>query len=83
MADVSWRNPNGLARHVQPLCRPDAAFRLLIEAHRGFDDAASAALNARLVLLLANHIGDAQVLQEAIERARAAADPNGSPTQEA
>ena len=51
---------------------PDAAFRLLIEAHRGLDEAASAALNARLVLLLANHIGDAQVLQEAIERARAA-----------
>lgn len=50
---------------------PDAAFRLLIEAHRGLDEAASAALNARLVLLLANHIGDAQVLQEAIERARA------------
>ena len=52
---------------------PDAAFRLLIEAHRGFDDAASAALNARLVLLLANHIGDLQVLQEAIDRARAVA----------
>ena len=52
---------------------PDAAFRLLIEAHRGLDDAASAALNARLVLLLANHIGDMQVLREAIDRAQAAA----------
>ena len=51
---------------------PDAAFRLLIEAHRGLDDAASAALNARLVLLLANHIGDMQVLREAINRAQAA-----------
>ena len=57
---------------------PDAAFRLLIEAHRGLDEAASAALNARLVLLLANHIGDEQVLQEAIERARAAGDPGRS-----
>ena len=48
---------------------PDAAFRLLIEAHRGLDATGSAALNARLVLLLANHIGDAQVLQEAIRAA--------------
>jgi Protein of unknown function (DUF2783) len=52
---------------------PDAAFRTLIEAHRGLDDAASAALNARLVLLLANHIGDIQVLREAITRGQAAA----------
>ncbi len=52
---------------------PDAAFRSLIEAHRELDEAASAALNARLVLLLANHIGDAQVLREAISCAQAAA----------
>jgi Protein of unknown function (DUF2783) len=44
----------------------DAAFRVLIEAHRGLDAAASAALNAKLVLLLANHIGDIAVLREAI-----------------
>ena len=50
---------------------PDAAFRLLIEAHRGLDPAESAALNARLVLLLANHVGDAQVLHQAIARAKA------------
>lgn len=54
---------------------PDRAFRLLIEAHRTLDDAASAALNARLVLLLANHIGDEQVLSEAIAAARAAGAP--------
>jgi hypothetical protein len=51
---------------------PDAAFRALIEAHRGLTDAESAALNARLVLLLANHIGDHAVLAEAIGAARAA-----------
>ena len=45
---------------------PDAAFRLLVEAHRPLSESASADLNARLVLLLANHIGDPAVLAEAI-----------------
>lgn len=43
----------------------------LIAAHRGLGDDASRLLNARLVLLLANHIGDAAVLDEAIAAARA------------
>ncbi len=45
---------------------PDAAFRLLVEAQRGLSEAESADLNARLVLILANHIGDAGVLAQAI-----------------
>jgi Protein of unknown function (DUF2783) len=45
---------------------PDAAFRLLVEAHRGLSEEQSADLNARLIVLLANHIGDPQVLREAI-----------------
>jgi predicted metal-dependent hydrolase len=45
---------------------PDRAYRALIEAHRGLSDEASAALNSRLVLILANHIGDQAVLQEAL-----------------
>lgn len=45
---------------------PDAAYRLLTAAHRGLDEDASAALNARLVLILANQIGDLEVLREAI-----------------
>ena len=51
---------------------PDAALRLLVEAHRGRDPGQSAALNARLVLLLANHIGSAGVLQAALARAAVA-----------
>ena len=47
----------------------DQAFRLIIEAHRGLSTDDSAALNARLVLLLANHIGDLDVLREAIAQA--------------
>jgi hypothetical protein len=43
----------------------------LTAAHRGLGDDASRLLNARLVLLLANHVGDAAVLDEAIAAARA------------
>jgi hypothetical protein len=49
---------------------PDRAYRALIDAHRGLSDEESAALNSRLVLILANHIGDHTVLQEAIALAK-------------
>ena len=61
----------GLAREPR-FVDPDAAFRLLAQAHRDLDERASAALNARLVLILANHIGDEQVLREAVALAREA-----------
>ena len=48
------------------LADPDQTYRALIEAHRGLSDEDSAALNSRLVLILANHIGEHAVLQEAI-----------------
>jgi hypothetical protein len=48
---------------------PDAAYRMIVEAHRGLSDEDSAALDAALVLLLANHIGDLNVLKEALEQA--------------
>jgi hypothetical protein len=51
---------------------PDAAFRLLAQAHRDLDERESAALNARLVLILANQIGDEEVLREAVALAREA-----------
>lgn len=50
---------------------PDGLYAAIIEAHSGLSPEDSMALNARLVLLLANHIGDAQVLHEAIAAALA------------
>ncbi|HEU4518363.1 MAG TPA: DUF2783 domain-containing protein [Microvirga sp.] len=59
---------------------PDRAYRALIEAHRGLSDEESAALNTRLVLILANQIGDHAVLSEAIRLAKeAAAARDGGP----
>jgi hypothetical protein len=50
--------------------KPDDAFRMIVEAHRGLDDAQSADLDAAVMLILANHIGDLDVLREAIDLAR-------------
>jgi hypothetical protein len=49
---------------------PDDFYEALIETHRDLDNAESHALNARLVLLLANHIGSLYVLQQAMQAAR-------------
>lgn len=48
----------------------DDFYEALISAHQGLDTAESHAMNARLVLLLSNHIGDLDVLQEAFRIAR-------------
>ena len=50
--------------------KPDDAFRTVVEAHRGLTDEQSADLDAALVLILANHIGDIEVLREAITLAK-------------
>jgi hypothetical protein len=54
---------------------PDAAFRLIVETHRGLSEEDSAALNAKLVLLLANQVGDIDVLRKALEFARRGSKP--------
>jgi hypothetical protein len=51
---------------------PDAAYVALVEARRGLSVEAAADLDAKLVLILANHIGDLDVLEEAIALARTA-----------
>jgi hypothetical protein len=48
----------------------DAFYAKLIDVHRDLSDAQSEALNARLILLLANHVGDQAVLFEALAVAR-------------
>jgi hypothetical protein len=49
---------------------PDGLYATIIDAHADLSEAESSGLNARLVLLLANHIGDPAVLAEALAIAR-------------
>ena len=52
------------------LSDPDGFYQALLERHKGLSEAQSQALNAQLVLILANHIGDPAVLEEALDLAR-------------
>jgi hypothetical protein len=57
--------------NTQPnLPAPDDFYQELIGLHRDLTEAQSALVNAKLILLLANHIGDAAVLREAMRAAR-------------
>ena len=57
----------------------DDFYQALIEAHRGLSDEESLALNARLILLLSNHIGDLAVLREALALALQRSAPERGP----
>lgn len=52
------------------IANPDDFYAELIAAHEGLSKAESDALNARLILLLANHVGDREALTEALAAAR-------------
>lgn len=50
--------------------QPDDFYERLIDAHRDLSTEQSHALNAALILLLTNHIGDLDVVTEALAQAR-------------
>ncbi|MDN5850013.1 MAG: DUF2783 domain-containing protein [Nitrococcus sp.] len=57
--------------NVEPhLARPDDFYQGLLELHRDLSDEQSRLANAKLILLLANHVGDHAVLDEALRIAR-------------
>lgn len=53
------------------LSSPDDFYEALIDAHQGLSNEQSQELNAALILLLANHLGDVALLKEALGQARA------------
>ena len=57
-------------RYFREFSPGDDFYEALIETHRDLSDEQSQLVNARLVLLLANHVGDLRVLKEAIAAAR-------------
>jgi len=58
-------------RYFRDFTPGDDFYEALIDTHRNLSDEQSALVNAKLILLLANHIGDMQVLREALRLARA------------
>jgi len=67
---------------LEPAVDPDAIYQILVDAHGGLDAAQSRTLETRLILLLANHIGDPAVIAQAVAAARAgvaAAGPAAEP----
>jgi hypothetical protein len=57
-------------RYFRAFSPGDDFYEMLIEAHRDLSDEQSALLNAKLILLLANQIGDLTLLREALSQAR-------------
>ncbi len=49
----------------------DTFYEQLLDAHAGLAPTQSELLNARLILLLANQVGDARVLKDCVEAAKA------------
>ena len=47
----------------------DDLYAALLKTHKGLTETESAALNARLVLILMNHIGDPKIIRDALEAA--------------
>lgn len=60
---------SGLNIEANLVC-PDDFYELLIDTHRDLTREESERLNCKLILLLANHIGDLDVLRDAMGRAR-------------
>ncbi|MGF7212677.1 hypothetical protein GGE65_007312 [Skermanella aerolata] len=57
--------------NIEPaIARADDFYEALIDTHRNLTLEQSQVVNAKLILLLANHIGDLDVLRDALKRAR-------------
>jgi hypothetical protein len=59
----------GALRRTLNLGNPDDIYNAIVNAHKGLTDEQCRAFDARLILLLVNHIGDEAVIREALEAA--------------
>ena len=62
---------DGVLRRTLNLANPDEVYNTIVTAHRGLSDEQCRAFDARLILLLANHVGDEAVIREALAAAQA------------
>ncbi len=63
-------------RYFRDFSPGDDFYQLLIDTHRDLSEVQSAMLNAKLILILSNHIGDISVLREAMQIARESTEAN-------
>ena len=61
---------SGALRRTLNLARPDDVYNAIVDAHKELTDEQSRTFDARLILLLVNHIGDESVIREALKEAR-------------
>jgi hypothetical protein len=60
----------GALRRTLNLVQPDDVYSAIVDAHKGLSEEQCRAFDARLILLLANHVGDEAAIREALELAR-------------
>jgi hypothetical protein len=60
----------GALRRTLNLAHPDDIYNAIVDAHKELSDEQCRTLDARLILLLVNHIGDETVIREALKEAR-------------
>jgi hypothetical protein len=63
-------------RYFRDFSPGDDFYQLLIDTHRDLSESQSAMLNAKLILILSNHIGDISVLRDAMQIARDSTEAN-------
>lgn len=56
-------------RRTLNLAKPDDVYNAIVDAHKGLNDQQCRDFDARLILLLVNHIGDEAVIREALKEA--------------
>lgn len=70
MNEANTQTPAGRLKLETNMADPDGFYEKLLTLHQGLDAQQSARVNARLVLLLANHVGCQETLDEAFALAR-------------
>lgn len=74
-------SPTATGLNTQPnISGPDDFYQELVDMHRDLSEEQSALVNAKLILLLANHVGDVGILREAMRAARQDVAPEAGTT---
>lgn len=75
--DVSSAVVTGALRRTLNLAQPDDVYNAIVDAHKDLSEEQCRAFDARLILLLANHVGDEAAIREALAAARQSLEEEG------